>query len=68
MLPMEPTPSGEGWQLVALDLGVNNGAVDGEVHEVLHSQDLGGDVLGHSIRKSMRLYEVERKTQVKSWV
>ena len=55
MLPMEPTHSDGGWHLVALDLGVNNGAVDGEVHEVLHSQDLGGDVLGRSIWKRRRL-------------
>ena len=65
---MEPTPSGEGWQLVALDLGVDNGAVDREVHEVLHSHDLGGDVLGRSIQKSRRLYRDERKTQVRSQV
>ena len=65
---MEPTHSDGGWQLVALDLGVDNRAVDREVQEVLHSQDLGGDVLGHLIWKSMRLCPDERKTQVKSWV
>ena len=68
MLPMESTHSDGGWQLVALDLGVDNVAMDGEVHEVVHSQDLGGDVLSCSIQRSMRLYLDERKTQAKSWV
>ena len=63
---MEPAPAGEGWQLVAVNLEVDNRAVDKRVHGILHSQGLGGVVLGHSIRKSMRLYQDERKTQVKS--
>ena len=45
---MEPAPDGEGWQLVVLILGVNNELVEREAHEVLHSQDLGGDILGGS--------------------
>ena len=68
MLPMEPTPSGEGWQLVALDLGVDNEAVNEEVPDILHSKDLGGDVRRCPIWRSMRLYQDERKTKVKSWV
>ena len=67
-MPMGPAPVGEDWQLMAVDLGVDIRAVDGRVHKVLHSQDLGGDVLGRSILKSVRLYQDERKTQVKSWV
>ena len=49
MLPMRPTLDGEGWQLLAVDLAVDNGAVNGEVNEVLHSQVLGWNVLGLSI-------------------
>ena len=52
---MELAADGEGWQLVAMDLGVDNGAMDRRVQEVLHSQDLGGDILGCSIWKSTRL-------------
>ena len=57
MLPMEPTHSDGGWQLVALDLGVDNRAVDGEVQEFLYSQDLRGEALGHSIWKNTGMRE-----------
>ena len=45
---MEPAPDGEGWQLVVLIQGVENELVDREVHKVLHSHDLGGDILARS--------------------
>ena len=66
---MGPAPVGEDWQLVAVDLGVDHGAVDRRVHEALYGQDLGGEYpWPFNSEEHGGFYRDERKTQVKSWV
>ena len=66
---MDPAPADEGWQLVAVDLGVDNGAVDRRVHEVLYDQDLRREYpWSFNSEEHGGFYQDERKTQVKSWV